>query len=508
MNTIDRFLNSITMYRLVLWSLRIMAAAAFVLTAFGLLSFNLLSLFYSLLILILVSYAANLLFARMFKVQSNYESYAITLLILFLVLAPPTTFFEAGVIALAAFIAMASKYIFAIHGRHIFNPAAIALLLIGLAGSGQASWWVGSAAMLPLTLIAGFLIIRKIRRFSLFISFFVVALGEIVILGMLHGLAFSSIFIQAFLSWPLVFFGTVMLTEPSTMPSTQNMQIMFGIIVGLLFGSQWSIGPIFATPELALVVGNVFAYIVSSRPKLRLRLKQKRQLSENIQEFSFSYDRADKKPFVFLPGQYMEWTLAHPKLDSRGNRRIFTIASSPTEKDIKLAMRFETQKPSSFKNALMNIEEGDELLAGSLAGNFILPKEKNVKLAFIAGGVGITPFRSMVKYFIDMKEKRDAVLFYVANAPDHFVYKELFIEAEAVGVKTKYAISIKENAPADWQGIKGFISKEIIARKAPDFLERIWFVSGPNAMVDACKDVLLSLGVSASRIKKDYFPGF
>src|SRR5438067_12955651 len=99
---------------------------------------------------------------------------------------------------------------------------------------------------------------------------------------------------------------------------------------------------------------------------------------------------------AFEPGQYMEVTLAHAKPDSRGNRRFFTIASSPTEDYLNLGVRFY-EDSSSFKKALSRIDGRTTIIAGQVGGDFTLPPDPRQKLAFIAGRIGITPFRRMWK---------------------------------------------------------------------------------------------------------------
>ena len=118
-------------------------------------------------------------------------------------------------------------------------------------------------------------------------------------------------------------------------------------MVGVLFIPQMHLGPIYSTPELALVIGNIYSYMVSPKQKVVLKLKRKSKIASNIADFVFK----PSQRLVFEPGQYMEFTLAHPKPDSRGNRRYFTLASSPTEESLHLGVRFYADS-SSFKKSL------------------------------------------------------------------------------------------------------------------------------------------------------------
>lgn len=502
--TIDNFLNSITMYRLVLYGLGALAVLAIVLAALGLLDYSPWQMIVSLGTLLLVCYGANYLIAHIIKAAPSFESADITALILFFLILPPTSWSQWYVLVAAAIVSMASKYVLAWRKKHIFNPAAITGVLLGLFGLGFVGWWVGSTVLLPFVIVLGLLVVRKIRRFALFATFVVASLLAMAITTVTTGGDVVYILWQMIISWPLVFFGTIMLTEPATTPPTQRLQIIYGIIVGVLFSSQFHIGPLFATPELALVIGNMFSYIVSSKQRLRLSLVSSHTLTNDIYEFVFSASEKLK----FKAGQYLEWTIPGFFADSRGNRRYFTIASAPTESDIRLGVR-TFANGSEFKKRLQALQPGAIMWAGQLAGDFVLPRDPQEKLVFIAGGIGITPFRSMIKQLVDSKEKRDVVLLYTCVAPEHFVYQEIFSAAEReLGIKVIYVITDETKVPADWNGLKGFITSDVIHAHIPDYQERIFYLSGPNVMVQSYVDLLHKTGVNRQAIRTDYFPGF
>jgi glycine betaine catabolism B len=320
-----------------------------------------------------------------------------------------------------------------------------------------------------------------------------------------NNVTFMGAFSEAFLSWPLIFFATVMLTEPMTSPPRHSLRIMYAVLVGVLFGSQFEFGPIFSSPELALVLGNIYAYIVSPKERLLLTLKEKRTLAADMSEFIFAPD----KKLSFLPGQYLEWTLPHKKSDSRGFRRYFTIASSPTEPDIKLGIKIDKDHSSTFKKHLAEMDNKDVLAAAQLAGDFTMPEDKTKKLVFIAGGIGVTPFRSMLQYLTDTKEKRDIVFLYTVPDPKELAYRDIFEKAgKELGLKYYYIVTRSENAPLDWTGKIGRITPELVKEVAPDFKDRVYYLSGPNAMVETYKKLLSQLGIPWNNIKTDYFPGF
>ena len=486
---IDDFLNKITMYRLVLYYLCVLVVAALVFGLFGLLPYSPVNLLFSLVVILAVGWVVNTLFAKMFDAATSIESVYITALILALIISPvaPTNYAGIGFLVFASAWAMASKYIFAVDKKHFFNPAAFGVALASLTTIGAATWWVGgNLPLLPFVFIGGVLVVRKNRRFDLVTAFSLVALATIVITANGGSNALSTI-TKTLLNTPFFFFAFVMLTEPVTLPPTRRLRIVYAAIVGLLFAPNIHIGAFYFSPELVLLAGNVFAYIVSPGGRYTMRLVEKHNPAVDIDEFVFMPDR----PLSFRAGQYLEWTLPHPAVDTRGNRRYFTIASSPTEEHIRLGIKFYTPT-SSFKITLGKLPINDTISATQLAGDFVLPRDKKKKLALIAGGIGITPFRSMVQYLMDTKDKRDVVLLY-ASRPDEVVYRDIFDRASRViGMKTFYVLMIDD---------------ALIARDVPDYRDRTFYISGPPGMVDACKKTLRTMGVSRFNIKTDYFSG-
>jgi ferredoxin-NADP reductase/Na+-translocating ferredoxin:NAD+ oxidoreductase RnfD subunit len=509
MNFIDRFLNNITMYRLVMYYLIILLAIAAVFGAFGILPYNPIAIVFSTLFLLVVAWATNGILAHIMNAHPNTESAYITALILALIITPgmPNDVSTVIFLAWAAVLAMASKYIFAIDKKHIFNPAAFAVAVTALAFGQSASWWVGgNLPMMAFVVIGGLLILRKMQRFDLALTFFIFALAS----DILTHAAFDpvSTIQKALLHTPLFFFASIMITEPLTTPPTRRWRMIYGALVGALFSPFIAIAGVSSSPELALLVGNVFSYIVSPKGKRVLTLQKKEAVGKDIYNFIFTPD----KKLSFRSGQYLEWTLSgarnstsSKKTDDRGNRRYFTIASSPTENTIQLGVKFY-EPSSSFKKELLAMKPGDTIIAGQLAGDFTLPKDPKQKLAFIAGGIGITPFRSMIKYLIDCDEKRDAILFYSNRNADEIAYRDVFDDAERkIGMRTIY-VTTGGGAPNTNGGNR--LTADTIKKEIPDFRERMFYISGTHAMTNAFEKTLRDMGVPRSQIKTDFFPGF
>jgi len=508
LNFIDKKLNTITMYRLVLYYLFCLLIAGVILGYFGLIAYSPIALVISTIFITFFCWLTNLIFSKIFGAPTNIESLYITALILVFIITPPSSFFDGSFYILAGWAAiwsMATKYMLAINKKHVFNPAAIAVFLTSLFLGLSASWWVGTAVMAPFVIIGGLLVTRKIIRFDLVLTFFGAAFVSIILSRLITstGVNILAVAEKTLVSSSLLFFGFVMLTEPLTTPPTKKLRMLYGAVVGILFSPAIHIGTFYSTPEIALIFGNIFSYIVSPKEKLMLRLKEKVSVAADTYDFVFEMNQ----PFSFEPGQYLEWTMPHKTPDDRGNRRYFTIASSPTEKEVRMGVKFYPSS-SSLKRALGSMNLGDTIVASQRAGDFTLPKNKHQKLVLIAGGIGITPFRSMMKYMVDKKEMRPVTLIYSNKTLGDIAYTNVIDQAVTLGMKAVYTLTDTESLKEVWRGQKGFINEAMIREEVPDFRERMFYISGPRAMVTATKEVLKKMGVKQSQIKIDFFPGF
>jgi len=498
---VDRFLDHITMYRLVLWYLIALLAAAMALSLAGFLPYTPLAIAMSTALVLAVCWLANIVFARVFEVPANRESVYITALIVALIMDPvgPGDIAGIGALVFAAIWAVASKFIFAIGRKHLFNPAAFGVLLPALLLDRPATWWLGgSLLLLPVVMAGGLLMVRKLRRFDLVATFLLATLATILVTTPPAGYAMAIS--QTLKYSPIFFFAFVMLTEPLTAPTMRWPRLAFGALVGMLFAPNIHIGDFYLTPEMALLVGNLFAWAISPKGRFVLVLERIEQTAADTFDFVFQAPRR----LAFSPGQYLEWTLAMPKSDNRGNRRYFTIASAPGEETVRMGVKFP-ERLSAFKRQLARMAPGDTIHAAQLAGDFTLPADRNRKLAFIAGGIGITPFRSMLQDLIDRDEARPITVLYGVEYENAIAYRDVLDHARHyLGIPTVFAVANRAR-----QGhYPGRIDARLIRIAIPDFRERTFYISGPQPMVQSVRSTLTRLGVHRSRIKVDFFPGF
>ncbi|MBI2797846.1 FAD-dependent oxidoreductase [Candidatus Saccharibacteria bacterium] len=213
--------------------------------------------------------------------------------------------------------------------------------------------------------------------------------------------------------------------------------------------------------------------------------------------------------FDYQPGQFIEVVLKHPNEDDRGEKRWFTLSSSPTEPDLVIRTRFVQSRRSSFKAALYHLEPGDSMEFTGPDGDFVLPKPKSEKLVWVAGGIGITPFRSQLKYMLDTNDlDRKIILFYGNRTEQDNIVDDLLKEVSAKMPKFKLVEVLSESPPAGWQGEHGYIDPALIKKYVQDLNNFDYYVSGPEPMVDALKDKLTGVGIAEDQIHGDWFPGY
>jgi ferredoxin-NADP reductase/Na+-translocating ferredoxin:NAD+ oxidoreductase RnfD subunit len=499
--SIDRFLDHITMYRLVLYYLVTLLAAAMALGALGVVPHNPVDIAFSTLVLLGSCWATNRVFARVFNVPANSESTYITAIILALIVEPmaPANLAGVGMLVFVSIWAMASKFMLAAGRKHVFNPAAFGVVLSALLLNQPATWWVGgNLPLLPFVLAGGVLIVRKLRCFDLVATFILVDLATVLVTA--DPAQYGMVLRETLLSSPLFFFGFVMLTEPLTAPTMRWPRLVFAALVGVLFAPNVHIGSVYLTPELALLAGNLFALATGPRGRFILTLERIEQSAADTYDFIFRSPRR----LAFSAGQYLEWTLGLDRPDNRGNRRYFTIASAPTEDEVRLGVKFYPAS-SAFKRGLASMAPGDTIHVSQLAGNFVLPADPRAKLAFLAGGVGITPFRSMLQTLIDRGETRSIVVLYGSESQEDIAYGDVLDQARReLGVRTIHAVA--RNARAGQY--PGYIDATLVREAIPDYRERVFYISGPQAMVESLRSMLIGIGVPRRRIKTDFFPGF
>jgi len=472
---------------------------ALILAFVGLLAFSPVAMIVSMLVLVLSTYGTSVLCGLLFGVKAHGESSLITGLILSLLFIPVIDVPSVVVLAFIGMIAGASKYIVTWRGRHIFNPAAFAAVVIGLTGLGAALWWVATPLLTPIVLAVVLVSLYQSKRFDVAGVFLAVSVPIFLIQCFVFGATIPEA-LWMLLSWPLLFLAGIMLTEPMTLPSRKWQMYIVAAVVAAVSFIPLHIGPLHMSPALALLIGNIVALILAKRRAIELTFKERRALTPTTDELIFTSD----KRFPYTPGQYVELNLPHKKTDFRGSRRRFSVTSLSNTNEVSFGIKFY-EPSSSFKKTLKHMKPGQSLLVTQLAGDFVLPNDSTRPLLFVAGGIGITPFASHLRWLETSPKPRNIVLVYAVSHPDEIAYKDLLEKSEAriIIVSPKRP----QHMPKSWAYVEGSrVNVETLSELIPDIASRWAYVSGPTPFVQTTKHALKKQGVRG--VKTDYFAGY
>ena len=491
---VSTYLDTHSMYTVALQALVVLYGTALVASIFGAIGFTIFELLASGIVIITTAIAVSYVCAKALKVPAQHHSSLITALILILLLLPSLLPYDLFVQAVITAFAIVSKYVLVWRKQHVANPVAVGAVAGSLFGFGGAAWWIASPVFFIPILLLGLLVVLKVRRVEMVTVFLAVSFVGYLVMEWGSEVANGELLATFWLSYPFLFLAAFMLTEPFTMPGTRMQQIGYGAVIGVLV-SVPTMGSFVMTPELALVIGNIVFFPYSVRQKLQLSFLGMAEVSPRIYEFRF------KKPvgMQFVAGQYLEWMLPHRNPDMRGIRRYFTIASAPSDQELKVALKVP-ERASTYKQALLRLNESGQMIASQRAGDFVLPPDPAAKIGWIAGGIGVTPFVSQSRELLNTVETRDIVTLYATQTKDDVAYIDTLRQVSEV-------ISVVGSGEALPDGEQGYVTKDMIARRVTDYRERTWYVSGPPGMVNAATKALRALGVPKSHIKEDFFPG-
>lgn len=222
------------------------------------------------------------------------------------------------------------------------------------------------------------------------------------------------------------------------------------------------------------------------------------QRARSVKSFRFK----KKKDPGFKAGQFFFITI---KIGGEERTKHFSFSNSPTEDGYIEFTKKLTE--SEFSKALDCLKAGDRVRLRMPYGSFTFEGESK-KIAFLAGGIGITAIRSICKYIIDKNLGTDIALLYGNRTPGDIAFKEDFEAMQKAYSKLKVIHILSEAGPV-WPGRKGFINSRLITEEVPDYAGRRFYVCGPPAMVEAMKKMLTDeLGASKETVITESFTGY
>lgn len=502
-------IGRVSMYRLVMFSLGLLALIALVLSFAGQVGPQPLEIVVSAVVLALACALTDLAAQSLLRMPRRLESSLITAAILLFVLRPTLEPIGLAGLVLAGVVASASKYLLAWRGRHIFNPAAtgaavLTIVSIWAPDLGSSAWWVGSPWMAAPVLVLGVLLLVRTDKLPVVVTFWLVAMTVAFVRTTVQFQAAGfpvdvpTVLLQVAFSSPFLFLGAFMLSEPLTLPPRRAQQYVVAVVVGVLAGWPLAVGAITLGQERALLIGNLVAFLFCLRAAVRLRVERRRDLTPTVRELTFHAAR----PFSFSPGQYLELDVPHRRPDGRGTRREFSIASAPEDlPEVRIAFKDGSQ--SSYKKALAAVEPGGTLAVTGVWGDFVLPARPTAPVLMVAAGIGVTPFVSQLRHLAATGQRRDAVLAYVVSGADELAFRDDIV---ASGIPV---VVFSPDEPVDlpagwvWAG-PDRVDAEGLLRAVPDLAQRAAYVSGPPRLIAALAPAL----GKAKSLTTDAFAGY
>lgn len=211
----------------------------------------------------------------------------------------------------------------------------------------------------------------------------------------------------------------------------------------------------------------------------------------------------DGQPNAFDPGMFMMVS----GIDAAGTRyvgRALSIASEPLKPDIEFfVIKNPTHGEHIGRSHFNDIQTGDVFMLKGPSGQFKFDPNKDSKVLFIAGGTGLAPFMSMLRYMRTIKATTDAIMLYSVKFPTEVIKKDE-LNGYTQQLKLKLTVTVTRPAPGDgWNGQTGHVDSAMIQKYAPDFSERMCYICGPLPFVKAAKDALAALNVPPERISAD-----
>ena len=231
------------------------------------------------------------------------------------------------------------------------------------------------------------------------------------------------------------------------------------------------------------------------KPQYDLTLLEKQKI-EGTDVMSFKFTKMLQQ---YKAGQYAYFDIGEVYNDPKGPIRHFTIASSPTEDFILISTRIRS---SPYKKRLSSLEPGVEVKARGPEGKFVLHEDYSKSAIFLSGGIGVTPFRSMIKYATDKQLPLRIIMFDSNRNQENILFKKEFDECSNINKNVKIIYTITDEAQNqsgtnNWHGEKGRIDKAMLARYLGDSDQKtsVFYICGPPAMIKAMQDLLQSFKI-------------
>jgi ferredoxin-NADP reductase len=222
---------------------------------------------------------------------------------------------------------------------------------------------------------------------------------------------------------------------------------------------------------------------------------------------AFQFEKPNN--FVFKAGQYIDLTLSgsQPQLGPPvGMTHTFSIASSPCDEELVFTTRMRN---SAFKQAISSLQIGSLVRIEGPMGSFSLHKNTARPAVFLAGGIGIAPFLSMLSYATKEKLRHPIVLFYANRHLEDAAFIDTLWKLERANPRFRFVPTLTRATNNNgWKGKTGHISSEMLVTHVGVLRGPIYYIAGPPTMVAASRRTLSEVGVDEDDVRTEEFGGY
>jgi len=240
-------------------------------------------------------------------------------------------------------------------------------------------------------------------------------------------------------------------------------------------------------------------------PKFATKLIERNEVAEGTMAFAFERP-AD---FNFTAGQFLMVILSNPPYnDAKGERRTFSIASPPQEAErLQIATRMTG---SALKRSLAEMPLGTPVELFGPAGSFTLHKASSMPAVFIAGGIGITPFRSIINDALARHMTHQITLVYSNRNPEGTAFHNEFLRIAEEHTKFKYVPTMTDadKSHQPWSGLRRSVDAHFLREHIGDIMTPMFYIAGPPGMVAGIAKAVIAAGTDQAHVRSEKFEGY
>ncbi|MFA5272212.1 MAG: FAD-dependent oxidoreductase [Candidatus Omnitrophota bacterium] len=233
---------------------------------------------------------------------------------------------------------------------------------------------------------------------------------------------------------------------------------------------------------------------------IRIKFIEKIQRTPTVMSFRFL---APEK-INFIPGQFLQVIFDENNRANKDLNKYLSFSSSPTKEYIEITKRISE---SQFSKRLLNLKSNNEILIKAPLGNIVFLDEYKA-IAFLIGGIGVTPVISIIEYICDKGLDTDVLLFYSNRRDDDIAFREELDSWQKINKNIRIVYTVTECPPKDKKCVFGFIDKALISEKKCDLANRMVFIFGPPKMVKSMQDLCFDCGCQKENVKIENFIGY